>query len=239
MALEYDICLLSTSVDCAQSTFEDQTTYGTSGNAERFEIANKYLAYKVDQEGQQTLLTITTEPDIVNITGQVDPGNYSPDRIVIPTTTDGWYLLILLTVNIWNSTDAYTAQVEADNNASIVYYTPTERFYRAISDNTNVAPDGPGGVSNWEEVTDLETVVDNTSLTTYRHNDTIACRLEKAYSKELAERATDTLCGECKTFKEIERSDNLNLWLNIIYSANNNQLYNIAEKVSRHIQDQI
>lgn len=239
MALEYDICQASVAVDCSQVTFEDQTDYGDSGNPTRGQLANKYVAYKMDEAGQGTLLTIAIEPDAVNITGDVDPINYIADKVVIPSETDGWYLLVLLAVNIWNSVTQYTAQTGNNNDASIVYYSPTDSFYKALTTNINVAPDGAGGPTNWEQVTDFESIIDNTSLTTHRHNDNVACRLESAYSKELAELANTTLCGECKTFKEIERSDNLNLWLNIVYSANNNQLYNIAEKVSRHIEDQL
>lgn len=241
MALEYKYCLSSYSSDCSETIFEDETVYGTLGNEERDEIAKKYLVYKVDVTGSRTLIELNNTPNPINISGQADPLLYVPDKILVPTQQDGWYKIITLIFTQYNAGTGYTAETsEGANDEDVIYYATTASFYKCIANVTGIAPDGVTGSDYWELIEDFTLYEDNISGTVISSewDDVVTCYTERAFVKEITGEGLEAICEDCISFKEVEKVDLLFLWLNAMYAANNAGVYDKAEKVARHVENQ-
>lgn len=244
MAIEFVLCQKAVNADCSLVTYEDQTeNYGLTGNASRHELAHKYLGFKLDINGLSTLLVPNTEPTVINTTGQVDPNNYVADLFIIPSAIDGYYLIVLLSIQIWNSVTNYTAEsASSANDQSVIYYTPTGKFYQAIQNNTNTPPDGPGGTNIWQEIaidTEFQALIDNTSLTTFRFRDVVACKTEAATRDRVEQFADDFIAGKNPGFKEIEEPLIFSLMLDAMYAGNAVDKQFKSEKIARFIEKKI
>lgn len=241
MALKYEYCLASYAADCSEAIFKDETIYGTLGNAERHEIAKKYLVYKMDINGVPTPLILNNTPTVINVSGQADPTLYDPDALLIPTIQDGWYKIVTLIFGIYSGAVSYTAETEAEaKDGDVIYYLPTNTFYYCLTNISGVAPDDVNGATYWTEITDFEYYFDNTSDTLEYNewDDVVTCYTERAFLIETTGEGLEALCSHCMDFKEIEKVDFLFLWLNSMYAANNSALYDKAEKVARFVENQ-
>lgn len=147
MALEISI-IKAQGEDVNEFTISDNTGsydalnntigYGTP-NPGRTDRANYLLVSKNAVNGARTYLTVSN----------TDPLNTLVWNLT--SEADGWHQATLLSINKWNGSDSFTSSGDPD----VVYYTPTNKVYRCIQNNTNIAPDSGSGGDYWEEVTDL------------------------------------------------------------------------------------
>lgn len=239
MALEHDYCLIASDGECIEATFLDKTLYGLLGNPERHTLAYKYLVYKVAVDGTRTLLTLNTPlPAVINISGQIDPSDYVGDKIIFPIDVDGWYELVLFNPAIWDNATNYIKETVLGNDQSIVYYAPTESFYYALEDNSNIAPDSGGGPANWQVIPDedWENLISNTSLIyNVLHEDVVSCKTERKLGELTTKQADEIICGNCPTFKELEDLQILEILLNSMLANNFTDQQFKSEKIALNI----
>jgi hypothetical protein len=111
----------------------DSTNYG-SPEVERNTKAVYLLAFKVDEELEETALTIET---------------YDPETVtewVVENTTDGHQKFVLLVVQIYQALEQYEAN-------DVVFY--NDLLYRNVSGG-NLTGTTPGTDANWSAVTSAE-----------------------------------------------------------------------------------
>jgi hypothetical protein len=108
-------------------------------NEDRTDVANYLLVSKNNTNGARTYL------EVVN----TDPLNTMEWSLV--SEVDGWYQATLLSFQKWNGSDSYVSSGDPD----VVYYTGTSKFYMAIQNSTNIAPDSGSGSQYWAEITDF------------------------------------------------------------------------------------
>jgi hypothetical protein len=152
------------------------TGYG-SPNDDRSDVANYLLVSKNDVSGNRTYLMVTNTSPLSTMIWNLVSG------------ADGLHQATLLSFQLWNSGSAYVSS----GAPSVVYYTPTSKYYRAIQASTNIAPDSGGGASYWEEITDFTEiqqghsnveVIDYSFLISSRTALCIADELYKAISED-------------------------------------------------------
>lgn len=118
-------------------TINDNSSWGVGANPDRTDRAVYMLLSQNDKSGNRTYL------DLVN----TDPLNaLSWD---LESEQDGWHQATGLQFVLWDSSTAFTADVNA------CYHAASSKFYKCITTNTNVEPTSGSGPANWEEITDF------------------------------------------------------------------------------------
>lgn len=123
------------------------TTYG-SPNQDRDDAAEYVLWSKTDVNAVRTF----TNPAQGNVLTNL---SYS-----VSTLVDGWFELIRLRVQPYNGATAYVS-------GNVIYYATDGKVYQAIASSTGQLPTNP---TYFTEVTDLTTVIGNSSIETYYQN---------------------------------------------------------------------
>lgn len=121
----------------ADGLITDTSGWGVGANPARSDKANVLLLSQNDKAGTRTYLTIVNTTPLSSLTW------------AFASAQDGWHQATLLVFAKWSGATAYTA----NNNA--IFYTVNSKFYKCITNNTNIAPDSGSGPANWTEITDF------------------------------------------------------------------------------------
>lgn len=191
-------------------------------------VGNYLLVYKMDSDSLQDLdVTPVQNSDFLTIL-----------EWQFTTAQDGWYQFTLLSVPIWDISTAYTKETAVGaNDESIVYYDTTKKFYRCILDDTGTAPDDPGGTLVWSEITDMNEIVNNSTIDTHIHDDGISSKHEKVFNEQVDKAVQDTFCKDCDEFKEIEKYARIGVLLDGFYSLNFVDRSAEMEEIARYVED--
>ena len=119
----------------------------------------------------------------------------SATEFVAPRAVDGWYEGIKFNIPIW-SAGAYLLDDVIYHNGSI---------YQA-----NAGTSGTPGVSgDWDEVTDLTTLEDNTSITVTVEGRVTAYNADVYWSQQIASLSQQGMCGICEDDRLKARLDKI------------------------------
>lgn len=193
MALENSVCLIYTD-ECTLHKYSNKTVYGTP-NQDRNQAAEILIAAYVDEDEVEIFLTVDSTPYISKL--EYDINN----------TIDGHYRYERLRFQFWSGATAYVKKVVDVNNIittypSLVYYTVTGKFYKALENHTNVAPDtAVTGIINWIEVSDF-TIAEirlNPNIEAFVNDLLFDCRGKKCAKTELLK----INCGCIDDFKKL------------------------------------
>ena len=150
MALTIDLDL-AISTDRKTATITDSTVYGTGGNPARSAVAVYLTAYKVDFEGNETALTVTSDDS--------DPQTDSVWTIALDV--DGYYKFPFVIIPDYDGATTYD-QYDA------VYDSGTDAVYRSkVGSNTG---NSVSNTSFWEAVSDPSDLANNKDTSTESGN---------------------------------------------------------------------
>lgn len=113
------------SEDGTESTFSDSTTYGAGGDPARNAVAIYLTAYKVDEDQEETALTVTTFDPELATTFTVENGD------------DGWHKYYFIIADNWSVATEYSRY-------QVVWSTTENKFYQY----TNATPSTGNAVTN-------------------------------------------------------------------------------------------
>lgn len=137
MALTIDLSL-AISTDRTTATITDNTVYGTGGNPARNAVACYLTAYKVDVDGNETALTVTSDDDdpetdsVWTITLDVD-GHYKFPFVIIPDFNSSGTLAQYDAV--YSSGSVYRSKTNSNTEDTLSNTT----YYESISDPSDLA----------------------------------------------------------------------------------------------------
>lgn len=200
MALVENFCLIY-SGDCEVHQFQDKINWG-SPEEDRSQGADILLAFHVTDKSVEENVAVDSKPYLSKLIYDIN------------NTLDGHYRYELLRVPIYFNSTSYVKEIKDSNSVtttypSIVYYSTTDSFYKAIEDNVGIAPDDPTGTTYWEPFTAFTTDIfrANTTLRVYVYNAIYDCRSRKCVRKAL----TDLGCGcdDLKAFQSVYKKQAL------------------------------
>ncbi len=122
--------------DVKKGNIIDFSQYGIDDIPLRAEVGNILLFSENDHEGTRTYL---------------DVNNADPAAVMswpVESNSDGWHQATLLSVNEWNNAQNYVT-------GDVVYDELVNKFYKCITDNTNIAT---SNTIYWQEVSDFTTI---------------------------------------------------------------------------------
>ena len=215
MALELILTDSAISLDCNDSTFTDDTVYG-GAEFDRNEVAVIVTGVKKG---------LPDESDVpLTISGN-DSDPLTDTSWQVATLLDGWYVLPMYVVPLYN---AATANVLGD----VVYH--SAQLWKCLADNTGTEP---GTDANfWEAVLIIDSAVELAANVTFNYfNYIITCRSADCYSETVTAAATKGCCGDCNDAELKQLYERLDLLLNGVYSLCNQTRYSEAEPVVRNI----
>lgn len=167
-------------------TISDTSVWG-GANPARNTRYNILLFSRNDKSGTRSYLPVVN----------TDPNNVL--SWAVSSTMDSWHQATLLVFQLWNSGTAYVASVNA------IYYAPTTKFYRCISNNTNVAPDSGSGPTKWTEITDFTTIQQGyTNVDVKDFNFSITSRIAIFLGDELYETIIDKFLAQLQPEEAVE-----------------------------------
>lgn len=141
--------------DGTTGTVTDTTETGgyPTPNTDRGDAADYLLFSKTDKNGNRTF----NNPDFGSVLAIVS--------WAVATAVSGLYEAILLRIKPYDNGTAYVPEIESGGiitqYPSIVYYASENKVYKCTVASTGNLPTN---TNYWEEVTDLSTVIDNTTL---------------------------------------------------------------------------
>jgi len=124
-----------------------------------------------NQGGEVLIAAHTTQKEVEEFI-PVDSSPYlTKSTYDIYNTLDGAYKVESLRFALYNAGTPYIPEIKDNNNiittyASVIYYSPTDKFYKNISASTGIAPDAVNGTTYWQQITDFTTdeIRNNTNL---------------------------------------------------------------------------
>jgi hypothetical protein len=183
MALIDSVCLIY-SEECSLHKYSNKTIYGTP-NQDRNQAAEILIAAHVtvaenNEPAIEEFITIDSIPYLTKLEYDIN------------TTEDGHYRYERLRFQFWSNVANYVKKVVDVNNIittypSLIYYQATGKFYKALENHTNIAPDSGSGSINWQEVTDF-TIAEirlNPNIEAFVSNLLFDCRSRKCTKNEL------------------------------------------------------
>lgn len=217
MALEKDFCIIYTA-DCALYKFQDKINWGTP-EVDRAEGAHILLAAHIKEDGTEEFTTV----DSVPYTSKLE---YD-----IPNTIDGHWIAELLRFPIYDINTNYAKEIKdvngvITNYANLMYHSGTNKFYKAIENVLNVAPDEVDGSLYWQEITSftLDEIRKNTTIAVYDYKYLYDCRSRKCVK--------DLLIGmgcNCSDDNKIKAYDKARVLLQGAQALADDQKFTLAE----------
>lgn len=203
------------SLDCNDSTFTDDTVYG-GDEFDRNEVA-------VIVTGVKKGLPDESDTDLVISGNDSDP---LTDTFWQTTTSlDGWYVLPMYAVPLYN---AATANILGD----VLYH--SAQLWKCLQNNTGTEPGTD--VDFWEAILIDDSAVESADNVTFDYfNYVITCRSAQCYSETVTAAATKGCCEDCNDTELKQLYERLDLLLNGVYSLCNQTRYAEAEVVVRNI----
>jgi hypothetical protein len=150
MSLTIDLSL-SISSDRTTATITDNTVYGTGGNPARSAVACFLTAYKVDGDGNETELAVTSDDN--------DPETDSVWTITL--SEDGYYKFPFVIIPDFNSSSTY-------NIYDAVFNSSDDKVFRSKT-NSNTE-DTLTNTTYFEEITDPSDLANNKDTSTESEN---------------------------------------------------------------------
>lgn len=141
-----DLPLIEYTEDVETFYYKNNTVYGSP--EENRNVGGEYvIAAHVDLDLIENFITVISSPYLsklsYTITNDID-GHYRFERLRFP---------------LWSGATAYIQEVSASGiittYANLVFYSNTNKFYKAKISHTNIAPDSGSGLIYWEEITDF------------------------------------------------------------------------------------
>ena len=128
-------------------TVNNTTVYG-GANPLRNAGGEIMLAIRTEYKSNESFLTVNSAPFDSKLTYD------------ITNNEDGYYHFELLRFTNYNSSNTYVVEVKDINNiittyASVVYYPPNQKFYKAILPSNSGSPQIPTNSLYWQEITDF------------------------------------------------------------------------------------
>lgn len=227
MAIVYKFCTVLHD-DCGVFTLKNQTNYGSPERL-RSATGDILISAHITADEVEEFATIDSTP----YTSKLD--------YEVPNSIDGHYHSEILEFPLWVGATPYTPEVRDVNNvitsyASLVYYTPTTKFYKNIQATSAILPDAINGSSYWTVITDFtdEEVRKNTTIFVGIFDDIATCRSRKCVKNELYKLSfKDPSCLDEKTLLPYLKKAIL---LAGAASLNNDQKPEQAELVIRKLQ---
>jgi len=203
------------SADCNDSTFTDDTVYG-GAEFDRNEVAVIVTGVKKG---------LPDESDVALTISGNDNDPLTDTFWQTTTSLDGWYVLPMYIIPLYN---ALTANVISD----VLYH--NAQLWKCLADNTGTEP---GTDDNfWEAILITDSAVELAANVVFDYfNYIITCRSEDCYSETVTSAATKGCCGDCTSTELTQLYQRLHLLLNGVYSLCNQTRYAEAEPVVRNI----
>lgn len=178
MALVDSVCLIYTD-ECTLHKYNNKTVYGTP-NQDRNQAAEILIVAHVTEKSVEEFITVDSTPYLTKLEYDIN------------TTKDGHYRYERMRFQFWNSGTSYVKKVVDGNNIittypSLIYYQATGKFYKALENHSNIAPDSGSGTTNWSEITDF-TIAEirlNPNIEVFISDLLYDCRSRKCTKKEL------------------------------------------------------
>lgn len=243
MAIKYEFSIIAYQADCSANTLSDNTVYG-NGELERHQMANFVIGSKMDVEGTPTYLSLDNSTSH-NISGELDLNDYVPSTISFPTTKDGWYQFLILSIPLYSNLIDYTAGT-GNSDCSVVYNEADDTFYKCIQANgpgtSVVAPESDPTYWTALSLDAVEStwvpLIDNTQLlATTEHNDLVTCRSEDCLAEQLEAAVDAGLCKDCNEPTLIKKWQRIDVLLNGALAKNYQEKMAEAEEIIRGIED--
>jgi hypothetical protein len=178
MALHPSFVFTQDADDISIGVFSNTTPdYGVGGNQTRNESAECILWSKTDQNGNRSF-------------NNPDQGDVLTNLLYnVQTPTDGFYEGIRLRIGVFDILDTYVEEQSSGGvvtqYASIVYYNPTQKIYKAIQAGSGNLPTD---TDFWEEVPeeDWGDLIPNTNVDVYIENIRIETRVSRCLSTKFS-----------------------------------------------------
>jgi len=118
---------------------------------------------------------------------------------------DGWYEGTLIDIVIWTAG---------------TYASGTVKYYNGVIYLSNTSTSQtPGAGAEWDVVTDLEDIEDNSTIYTYAIGRTTAYDADTYWSKQIAQNSQRGLCGICDDDRQKSRLDKIEFHLSVVLAA--------------------
>jgi hypothetical protein len=151
-------------ISLIKDQLEEVTAYTITDNTGSYDALNNTAGYGAPNPARTDRgnYLLVSKNSYAGVRAYIIVSNNDPLNTLIWTlvsSVDGWHQATLLSFNKWNGSDPFSSSGSPD----VVYYTPTNKFYKCIDDNTNIAPDSGSGSDYWEEITDFTEIQQNHS----------------------------------------------------------------------------
>ncbi len=203
---------------------EITANYGVGGNPNRADVANFLLWSKTSYDNKRVFTNPVTSLPFGQTSWSVD------------TSKDGWLEGILMSFTQWNNSDNYIGEIKVgeivQTFGDVKYYTPLNKVFKAIANNSNIAPDAPNGSDYWEEISDLSVLIDYETVLQLIEDIYVDVRTNICVKDEFLR--IYTKCGCKATLKDLEPA--IQKWA-LYFSATLNFNNDAPEKMETIIRE--